>query len=88
MHMPEEIHTVELGAEPFVTIRFPLKDDGGFDIDVKAEGLRNSDELAVMLLLVIENITGVDSDLYLQQIDIMRRAAGLGSLASGAVHSA
>jgi hypothetical protein len=84
MHTPEETKTLELGAEPYAVIRFPTKDGGGFDVDVQADGVRDSDELAVMLLLVVESVTGVDSDLYVQQVDVMRRAAGLGPLTVGA----
>jgi len=84
MHTPDptEVGTID---EAHILVRFPKTEDAGFDIKVTASGIDGADELAVMLLLVLEQVTGVDTDLYVQQVDTIRRAAGRGPLTVGAL---
>jgi hypothetical protein len=84
MHNPDPTYVGTID-EAHILARFPATEDAGFDVKVTASGIDGADELAVMLLLVIEQVTGVNSDLYVQQIDIVRRAAGLGPLTVGAL---
>lgn len=75
-----------LGMDPYVLIQCKPDPDSpaGFDMAVKAGGgIGSQDELACLLLLVVEQLTGVDADLYTQQIDTVRRAAGLGPIGAG-----
>ncbi len=72
-----------LGDRPYILIECE-PDPGsetGFDLNVKAGGgIGSQDEMTVLLLLLVEELTGVSTDLYTQQVDIARRAAGLGPL--------
>jgi hypothetical protein len=47
----------------------------GFDIDVKSE-VGTHDELVVLLLTVVEQITGVSTDNYVAEVDSHRARAG------------
>lgn len=76
MRNPPALETVELGHEPYVVVRCPEGPDGAFDILVKAGGVGDEDDVAAVLLLVVEHLTGVRADLYARQIDVTRRAAG------------
>jgi hypothetical protein len=65
-------------AEPInITIRATEATAGpaDFDLDVKAEGVESQDRLAVILLLVVERITGVSTDPYLALVDAVRRGS-------------
>lgn len=69
-----------LGETPFVLIEAneDVNSQTGFDLNVRAGGGINShNALVAMLLLVVENLTGVDTRLYAQEVDLARRAAGL-----------
>lgn len=81
MHIPDEIKTLALGEAPYLVLQFP-QDADGFDVGVTGEGFASEDEVSLLLLLVVEKITGISSDLYVQQIDIARRSAGLRPLAA------
>ncbi len=79
--MPESIELITpvLGLQPFILIEAKPVNAGedGFSLDVRAGGgVGTQDELATLLLLVIEEVTGVPTDLYVTQIDTIRRAAG------------
>lgn len=86
--MPSDDEVIELfqpilGMDPYVLIECKPDQDSpaGFDMKVKAGGgIASQDEMVCLLLLLVENLTGVDADLYTQQIDVMRRAAGLGPI--------
>lgn len=68
---------------PFIHIeQTPDPDDPtGFHLNVKAgNGIDSTDHLVTLLLLVVENITGVSPDLYAKEIDIVRRVARGGPL--------
>lgn len=70
-------------AAPFIHIeQRPDPDDPtGFQLDVKAgNGIDSTDHLVTLLLLVVENITGVSPDLYAKEIDMVRRVARGGPL--------
>lgn len=72
-----------LGMEPYVLIqcRPDPESAAGFDMQVNAGGgIDSQDEMVCLLLLLVEQLTGVDADLYTQQIDTARRAAGLGPI--------
>jgi hypothetical protein len=65
-------------AYPFIHIeQRPDPDDPtGFQLDVKAgAGIDDTDHLVTVLLLVVENITGVSPGLYAKEIDMVRRIA-------------
>ena len=73
----------ETTAYPFVRIvqQPDPNDPTGFQLDVKAgNGIDSTDHLVTLLLLVVENITGVSPDLYAKEIDIARRVARGGPL--------
>ena len=75
-----------LGMDPYVLIECLPDPDSptGFDMQVKAGGgIESHDELALLFLLLVESLTGVAPDLYVQQIDVTRRAAGLAPLTTG-----
>lgn len=76
MH-PTDQEVFTLGPEPYVVLRFlPSDDDSApYDLKIQAAGIDSTDELATALLVVVEQITGVDTDLYVQQVDMMRQAA-------------
>jgi hypothetical protein len=81
-----ELTQFMLGLTPYVVIQAEADESApqGFSLDVKAGGgIPGSDDLACLLLLVVESLTGVDTDLYVQQVDITRRAAGLAPLPRG-----
>lgn len=63
----EEMYTTIIKALPTET--------GDFDIDVKTD-LESQDKLALMLLLVVEKITGVSTDNYVAEVDSHRVRAG------------
>lgn len=73
-----------LGTRPFVLIECePGDTDPGFDMGVRAGGgVETKDEIVVLLLLLVEQLTGVDADLYIKQIDVTRKAAGLKALSA------
>lgn len=74
----------QLGEQPYILIEAtPDDSESGFDLSVRAGGgVRDEDELACLLLLVVEQVTGVSVALYTQQVDITRRAAGLPPLST------
>jgi hypothetical protein len=74
--------TFILGLNPYAVIEAVDDADSpaGFDLKVRAGQVDSQDQLVCLLLLVVENITGVDTDLYVQQVDTIRRAAGRGPL--------
>jgi hypothetical protein len=47
--------------------------DGTFDLDVQT-GLSSHDELTVVLLLLVEKMTGVSTDDYVAEVDRIRSA--------------
>lgn len=58
------------------TITTTLSDnDKGFDIDVQSE-VDTHDQLVVLLLTVVEQITGVSVDNYVAEVDSHRVKAG------------
>ncbi|MFI2663386.1 hypothetical protein [Micromonospora carbonacea] len=72
-----------VAGHPFIHIeQRPDPDDpAGFQLDVKAgDGINSTDHLVTLLLLVVENITGVSPELYAKEIDITRRLARGGPL--------
>lgn len=74
-----------LGLRPFIMVEcVPSEDnDDGFTMKVEAGGgLETKDEMIILLLLLVEELTGVDSGLYTAQIDAVRKAAGLGALSA------
>jgi hypothetical protein len=74
-----DLITPTLGEKPFILIEATEDPnaDTGFDLAVRAGGgVSSHEELVVMLLLVAEKITGVDTDLYVKEVDMVRRAAG------------
>lgn len=78
-----ELTQFMLGLTPYVVIQAEADESApqGFSLDVKAGGgVADRDELACLLLLVVENLTGVSADLYTQEIDTVRRVAGLAPL--------
>lgn len=80
-----QLTQVVLGMEPYILIRCEPDPESadGFDAKVSAGGgIGDQDEMAVLLLLIVESLTGVPTDLYTQQVDISRRAAGLSPLSS------
>jgi hypothetical protein len=86
MTQPESftLTTFILGLNPYIVIE--CTDDpeapAGFDMKINAGQIRSQDELICLLLLAVESLTGVDADLYTQQVDIIRRAAGLEPLST------
>ncbi len=79
MTSPESITltTFALGLNPYVVIEcVDNPESSDFDMKIKADRL-SQDDLICLLLLAVESLTGVDADLYTQQIDTVRRAAGL-----------
>lgn len=82
-----ELITPVLGLNPYVLIECAPDDDqsneAGFDLKVKAGGgIADNDEVICLLLLLVESLTGVDAELYVRQVDIVRRAAGLDPLSA------
>lgn len=75
MHTPEIVQTVELGADPYMLIKAPQLPDQNFDIKMKAAGWDNADEMVAILLMLVEQMTGVSSNSYLREIDLMRSAS-------------
>lgn len=73
-----------LGLHPFVLIECePADTNPGFDMGVRAGGgVETKDEIIVLLLLLVGQMTGVDADLYVRQIDVTRKAAGLKALST------
>lgn len=72
-----------LGDRPYILIECEPDpgSEAGFDLQVKAGGgVNTQEEMAVLLLLLVEELTGVSTDLYVQEVDATRRAAGLGPL--------
>ncbi|GGK31880.1 hypothetical protein GCM10010124_25790 [Pilimelia terevasa] len=60
---------------PEITIRRVPCDDGtkDFDLKVTGTGLTSEDEMVVLLLMVVESCTGVSTDQYLAEVDLVRR---------------
>jgi hypothetical protein len=75
-HDPVLAHLAD-GGTPFVLIRstgIPGFED--FDLDVKAGcGIDDRDQLTALLLLTVEQMTGVSTSLYVQEVEIARAAA-------------
>ncbi len=72
-----------LGDRPYILIEVEPDPDSeaGFDLKVQAGGgISSQDDMTALLLMLVENLTGVSTDLYAQEVDIARRAAGLGPL--------
>ena len=66
---------------PYIHIEQRPDGQGGFNFGVKAgNGLDSVDHVVAALLLLVENVTGVSSDLYAKEIDIARRVARGGPL--------
>lgn len=57
------------------TIKAVATEEGSYDLDVKTE-LESHDKLAAMLLLVVEQLTGVSADGYVAEVDAHRVRAG------------
>ncbi|MEV6800534.1 hypothetical protein AB0M91_19635 [Micromonospora rifamycinica] len=84
----EEIVRSEQAAQPeehpFVRIERRPDPDGadGVQLHIQAggPGLDSADEIAALLLLTVEQLTGVAADLYAAQIEITRRVARGGPL--------
>lgn len=51
------------------------EDPDGFDVDVQTEGVDSEDSLALLLLVVVQKITGVRTDTYVSLVDECRRVA-------------
>lgn len=89
--MPEEritLVTPTLGLSPYVLLEAETDDDGEFTINAKAGGgIGTRDEMILFLLLAIDTLTGVPTDLYVKQIDATRTAAGLPPLEQSATGS-
>ncbi len=64
-------------GQPFILIRANgLPGTENFDLDVQAGcGIDSTDDLVALMLLVVEQITGVSTSLYIQEVDIARSAA-------------
>jgi hypothetical protein len=78
--------TPVLGTRPFILIEAHPDDDSplGFELKVNAGGgVGSQDEMLTLLLVLVEEMSGVDCDLYLQQTQTARAAAGLEPLALG-----
>jgi hypothetical protein len=64
-------------GKPFILIRatgLPGAED--FDLDVKAGcGIDDPDDLVALMLFVVEQVTGVSTSLYIQEVDMARSAA-------------
>lgn len=75
-----------LGDRPYILIECE-PDPGsevGWDMKVKAGGgIGTQDDMTALLLTLVEELTGVSTDLYVQEVDVTRRAAGLGPLGGG-----
>jgi hypothetical protein len=80
MHDPiVELVQPILGLHPYILIECPPSDSpAGFDMKVRAGGgIEDRDHITGLLLLAVEELTGVPVDLYVQQVDVVRRAASL-----------
>lgn len=72
------IDLVKLSSEPHVLLRLMTDKEGGVCVNVSAGGgITEQDEVILLMLAVIENITGIDSDAYVAQINMARYAASL-----------
>jgi hypothetical protein len=77
-----EVKTINptLGKDPYILIeRLPDPDrEDEVEVKVRTGGdIGDSDDIVSLLLLVVEQLTGVSTDLYAEQVDLARRAAGL-----------
>lgn len=82
--MSERIELIQpiLGMRPYVLLEVDADEDGDLAIKVKGGGgIASQDEILSLLLMAIETLTGVDADLYLNQINVARVTAGLSALA-------
>jgi hypothetical protein len=77
---PTDIELIQptLGLNPYILIESLPDEDSpaGFDLKVRAGGgFDGQDEVVALLLLLVETMTGVSTELYAQEVDIARRAA-------------
>lgn len=87
--MPEEITLINamLGLSPYALIEVNAdpESEAGFNLNVRAGGgVDSRDDLTSLLLIAIEELTGVPTDLYVQQVDVARAAAGSEPLSQSA----
>jgi hypothetical protein len=81
--MTDSVHLINatLGLDPFVLLELGTDDDGDTSLKLKAGGgIESNDEITFTLLTALEAITGVDTALYIEQVNVVRRAAGLAPL--------
>jgi hypothetical protein len=58
-------------ADTTTTVKVISLPDGGLDINVQSE-ITSHDELVTVLLMVIESMTDVPTDSYVQEVDAIR----------------
>lgn len=81
--MPETIELLNpvLGLQPYVLIEADVDEDDDLALNIRAGGgVDTKERMLSVLLMVVEELTGVPTDLYVQQVDAARQAAGLPSL--------
>ncbi|GIF14829.1 hypothetical protein [Actinoplanes teichomyceticus] len=66
-----------MSRRPRIVIDCPPNEDVpvGFDVKVQADDVTSESELVVLLLLVVEKLTGVSTDSYVRLVDECRRVA-------------